>query len=473
MTAKYGSISILRGNRVKCSICGFDYIYYKGIDDYVENKAECPICKATKNLKAKADMFGDEFFVDVNMTQSMLRDDRDITRMPGFLSVQCRKCGAKLLLDLDKLEKFAKNPSCIKCKHSINKKVETRQADSKSNSTGKETRVEQGDKADKQQENVEVENKTIKQDRITKKFPWETGKVYNGRLTIDSLDTKQGIAKAHCIHCGVKIDLHISDIKKRADLVCNNCKTNYGSAFDLAELSKRYIGRAFNGLEIRRVYEDSDNPDITLCDVQCSNCGKELNKVELGSLINGKAFCIKCGEQDVGQNFLLNKYFSCGGYFRNKNSRIGQNNIQGLKQKDLYTKDINLCSLCANENTCKDKDKFDCSSEMVVAKYNQAVTRRNRLKDISSEYPTIYKGNESENQRISKFSKENLLVVREAYVGQDGLSYYFCKCTTHGVELMLNSTEIQLYECQKCFSNRNKYMGFLDIDEDLLISPIT
>ena len=33
-------------------------------------------------------------------------------------------------------------------------------------------------------------------------------------------------------------------------------------------------------------------------------------------------------------------------------------------------------------------------------------------------------------------------------------------------------TEIQLYECQKCFSNRNKYMGFLDIGEDLLISPI-
>lgn len=329
------------------------------------------------------------------------------------------------------------------------------------------------------------------------------GKSMTGGARLISINAETDEMRYQCLRCGSEYTGQISKIiaaegpERSEMLACSKCKKLLdATGGSISDLTSHYIGKIYNGLIIRKIYLQNGE---ALCDVECLRSrkvekfvndngvdrsvetpGHEYKGINLGSIINRQCVCEKCGNENLLKNSSFVSSIPCK--FRNKLTQFGYNSYSGygygtkkedfiLTRKELYTSDKYLCDVCPYLKECPEAHSFKTSTKYLSSKRDSDASIDRSMTDVAIDFPSIYSNATSEMRKLVSIDFERgLIKFREAYVGNDGQLYSFCKCHEHNTLMILSQSEINEFCHKQCTEEYNKYMNFYDIDLKYLLT---
>ena len=330
------------------------------------------------------------------------------------------------------------------------------------------------------------------------------GKSMAGGARLISINADSDEMRYQCLRCGSEYTgqitkIIVADSQERSEmLACSKCKKLLDiTGGSISDLTSHYIGNIYNGLIIRSIYLKNGE---ALCDVECLRSrkvekyindngvdrsveipGHEYKGINLGNVINRQCVCEKCGSENLlktGNSFL--NLIPCK--FKNKFTQIGYNSYGGygygakkeelkLTRKELYTSDKYLCDMCPYLKECSEAHSFKLSTKYLSSKLDSDTSIDRSVTDVAIDFPSIYSNATSELKKLMSVDFERgLIKFRDAYVGNDGQLYSFCKCYEHNTLMILSQSEINEFCHKQCTEEYNKYMNFYDIDLKYLLT---
>lgn len=247
----------------------------------------------------------------------------------------------------------------------------------------------------------------------------------NPTMRVNDIETngRQKSLICNCSKCGIQSEISLkSDLDEYTCPGCLKLKEtgNYIGAYKLDR-----VGEARNLLELvnRDMKEDT-------CTIRCCLCKQVYNNIPFYEWYSGKIIC-NC------EATVLKDEIQCPHCY----------NWVTIKYKDVIQSSDKLapikCDKCGKEINETPQSIIDSFIEIP----SRSVTLSNRLKVSRNKLGnklTDYKGNDNE-----------LVVCKDTqYVGTDGEKYHNCRCLLHGQDMILNETEISLFNHEQCEDKR-------------------
>lgn len=327
---------------------------------------------------------------------------------------------------------------------------------------------------------------------LTTKLQSLVGKTLNNASRLVDVDSDNDQFTYQCIHCGTEYTGLISEFiamnsdNRASKFVCSSCskllEINDKKTLDLIQ---HYIGKIYNGLKIIKVYEDKDGAK---CDVECTSKfdgelttemllrhdrGHITEGLNLGDVINQRCICEVCQRKSIDKIRSIMLRLDCKARSRMLNSGYNDSMfrpIKGITYKDLYTSDKYICDYCSMRDTCDEKDRLEYNLRYIASSMDEADTIKESISSVGVDFPSIYSTNNKESRQAKADKKHGLIIFKDAYIGNDGQLYKFCKCIEHGTNLIISQNEIAGFKHDQCLRNYNKYMDFYDLDLKFLMS---
>lgn len=505
----FGRVALIDNLRCGCDLCSYTWRAAPDeCSDLLANrKVTCPICRLTKEhtpgkpIESTGPL--SRFVIDTMIMRAMHQVISNDEKYKDYMvPIRSLSCGHIFTLKSRYFNSWLKEPECLKCnpdKLSKLSDTETSVEDSGGSGAVGGAGVGAGRviKAPTTQRTASepIDKAKLQREKIEKDMLSLVGTEQNNTIIID-VDVANAEVIMHCNVCGKERHIAYATYKQytKETLICPDCKLDKPT---LESTYTKYIGKVFNGMKITDVYKGGNKH--TLCTVQCLEKPEhEYKNKELGIIINGRFYCPDCTDNGKKNAISINrlrygilnackklnlgnsgnKFISSG----IKNRDIGYNgSSQRLEDSGLvisveqfYTaarnQDKSICDFCIHRDSCKERNQTKTSISFIASQADMLDNINEAKLSVSSRYPSVYSPMFREGASVCDTNvTKQLLMFRDAYRGRDKLIYRFCKCITHGTELLLTETEILDFDHTQCADRNLKVVRFFDIDNEILL----
>lgn len=470
----------LDGETAVCSKCRYRWkASTEQLMAFRANKlVPCPICRVTKEHNPE-EPFGDnqDFVIDSKIIHYVYKQ-HGVKLQEIDVPIRHNTCKNIFTIKSKYLEQFIENPRCPICNRQH--RVTAQSESTKPSKPVVNTNNNLNTPRDKSTDTKDLEDKAKKY----KEFMDELVGKQDNNVTIISTDKANASITVQCINCGLECNISVADYiarRKNANL-CPECSIKKVS---LAVLNQKYLGKIYNGLRINNIYQEEKT---TKCDVICMDdtIRHRFTGYRLGDVINHRVVCKECcsgSNNDASNNKKLTMLLNGGCInFKSKlppssvRHEPSFNRFSGITLRDFYLKytsdSASICDICTKRDGCKDKyNKEETKFSYMRTTSDKLDDIRSMKLDIQTHCPAIYSIGMFEGASICDTDMEKgLLIFRDAYRGRDGLIYKFCKCTQHGIEMILSEKEIAAFNHSQCLQGKkSEYQRFLDISNEYLL----
>ena len=414
--------------RCKCKKCGHE-AWYDNKHDLVKVNIPCEMCRLLSTLDKTPK--GD--YVPIRC----IPFTNEFGQVTAKVVCSCKRCGYKVATTYEYYMQKKDQILCSKCNtRKENQKIVPKKA-------AAARKVIEADKTRKIGENPDFTSMYNDKRGFNHKV-WinnstvgKTSHNLKALGVVSSEDLKDSKLKSSirvfciCESCHRSADYDKSNFDS-GKVSCQFCNTADARKFNdkLDSDTERFKGRVYNGLEIKKIYRDSE--DKFKCKIKCCTC-KEETEQDLYLVTERLVTCSNCMDiMKAGKN--------------SKNAKVSIkcskcDEIVDLTYRDMYSKDIKTCPYCDN--------KIEIVHERGLR--DSDIQYRNTLK------PYLSKGYGLKNVDLMK----QLAIFGEAFRNRDGEMRYNCLCLSHNKELILTKEEIEAYEDahKYCIGDKAKFMS--------------
>lgn len=499
----FGKVAIDVGSRTAlCTACGFRWkASNEELREYkLGHKITCPVCRVTKEYPIGTPIEGAFIIANSVLSESVI--NLSSSRYQDYeLTLKSLSCGHTFKVksrDLDQFLAVGKCPICNpNLKYSLEKrsqtpplkasvqKIDGKPITSVNKAKGEPEKakimIKEANKSEpNNQDSTDKESpETLKKvGNVLRKYIGNPDPIYG--IYIDEVDDVNGECTIRCFECGLVRHVGFASFSsgRRTELYCPRCEKNKKSGRKTIDnLTSLYCGKIYNGLRITKIYKEKSK---ILCDLECLSADisvrdkHNITGALLSDVVGRKVYCQKCGDNPISSSRRLLNNVECWRMRNNLSqgrieSRVVGNNPDVITGKDVYCSNGKICDKCRHASTCPDKDnisnRYSYIREMADFKDSFKIVG----KDVAAQYPMIYGSFENGASTLETNIQKGLVIFRDAYRGRDGQLYTFCKCASHGTEMLLSESEIADFDHSKFCVNPARFSRFYNIDAKYLL----